>query len=259
VTTTEERRSELLGRVERLATMIDVPIADRPPTQLVALGLALRVGELYRSIRHAGTADGTAAAIVLRTMVETTIVLRWFEDDPVNRIRIWLAEDDRERLTVADRTQTLHARRGREPLEVFTRQEVAAMKASIAAARRLPGARQVRGGASDSGSLLPPLEQIVRGIPDLWEAYEVAYRALSAVTHTAGRSLASHEIEQRPDGTHLVALPAWSIDATEALAGVVACVAIASVSRQAILGLEAIAQEIQVELTTWDDDPAGNS
>ena len=95
------------------------------------------------------------------------------------------------------------------------------MKRGIDAARRLPGARPGK------GRLLPQLDQVVNGIPELWEAYEVAYRALSDVTHTGGRSLASHKLEQRPDGVHLVADPAWTIDATEALAGVVAAFSIA--------------------------------
>lgn len=239
---------------DRLAHRLDVPVDGMAAPAMVAVGLGLRARNLYRSIRHAGAADAIAAAAVVRALVEVGILIGWIEIDPVPRIRMWLAEDDRNRLIVADRTVELHGRRGRSLTPVFSDGDRATMRDAIAEARRLGESS----GAPRRGSVMPSLEIMARAVPDLWELYEIAYRSLSPTTHTAPSSMAFDDFETRPDGVHLVTPPAYSIEAVSALAAGVICYVVESVSRQAGLDLEIEARDARLAVTRWPDPPAAS-
>lgn len=91
---------------------------------------------------------------------------------------------------------------------------------------------------------------------DLWEAYNVAYRMGSPFTHSGGRGLEGHWIEEREDGHHIVADVTWTAVQVRAGAAPAYAMAIASASRQAELDLHSAADEIRVGLThTWDRPP----
>jgi hypothetical protein len=247
---TPERRTELIARVERLVRALDVPIDGLPGAAAAAVGLGMRAGDLYESIRHAGSADGTAATILVRPIVEIAIVIRWIERDPNTRVRLWLAEDDRQRLLLEERVVEMHRRRGATLGPVLDPPIRAAIQREIDQVRALTSRRR--------GPLLPSLEEMMAdAAPDLWEAYEVAFRATSPAVHSAPRSMTNDRLEHRPDGMHLVPGTAWDPRSTEELATAVLCAVIEAVSRLARLPHEAVAREIRAELAAWGLPPAG--
>lgn len=73
--------------------------------------------------------------VIVRSLTEQAILMRWFEPDPVLRIRIWLAEDTRLRLATAIRMEELRRRRGQPALEAFSPDEIVEMTAEVDGAR----------------------------------------------------------------------------------------------------------------------------
>lgn len=227
---------------------LDVPIDGRPGEQTTAIALGLRGTELYRAAVDLAGRHPNAAQALLRALVEVAILARWIEGNPALRVRLWLAEDDRNRLTATEGYESWVQRRGLSAVDVFEPSTERAMRADIEAARAT--GRRAGEPVPERGHVLPTLEAMARTAPELWEAYHLAYRVLSPWTHAAGRSLVGDELERRGDGTHLRAGRAYGEDATVALAVGTMFLVLETVSRQLGLGLEAEAAPIRDALAT---------
>jgi hypothetical protein len=235
---------------DRLAGQLDVPVDRLEEPAVIALGFGLRGRQLFRSILKARPADATAAEVVVRALIELTILTRWIEDDPLARIELWIAEDSRLRLLIAERIGEMRGRRGQPRPPAFEPARAAEHRAVVAKARK--AAKD--GGGTGKGSLLPRIEDMAKEIPDLWELYEIAYRGSSTSTHTAAMSMGKNTFEQRDDGVYLVPNAAWGHEATTAMAAMAFLVLIETVSRQVGLGLEREACEARMNAFSQSED-----
>jgi hypothetical protein len=226
-------------RLPALAASLELPIerlSGHPP--FVAVGLGRRGWTLYRGFRHAlsGPTPTIAADVDLRALLDVTILARWIEDDPELRIRLWMAEDDRHRLTAWEKATEFAERRERASPPAPPWDE-AEERAALAAARQ--HARKAGIPIPRDGRVLPDLERMVQAVPDLWELYHIGYRVLSPMTHAGGRSFTGDKIVKRRDGLHYLELGVpFDQPTLRSIAIPAVCMLLASVSRQAGLGIE---------------------
>jgi hypothetical protein len=70
---------------------------------MVVLGIARQAFEVYRGLRREAAADalGITGPILLRSLADAAILLRWIQDNPPLRVEMYFAEDDRQLLAVA--------------------------------------------------------------------------------------------------------------------------------------------------------------
>jgi hypothetical protein len=240
--------------LERLARSLDVSLEGKRGQCAVALGIARQGFELYRGLRREAAADplGITGTILLRSLAEAAILVRWIEGDPPLRVDMYFAEDDRQRLADAEPFRQFRARRGRPNEPVYSAEQIAEMQANMATVR----ARAVAAGepiGEKRGSLLPPIEVMAQKTGDsaVWEAYEVIYRVTSPWTHTAGMALGSHRMEQRPDGPHLVIGGPYRDLHLRAMASPLMAHLVGSTSRICGLGLEDEARVWQDAVVLW--------
>ncbi len=241
-------------RLVALGSGLDRPLSGATEAAAVAIGLGMQAALVYEGVRQACAAGSTTSAmIIVRALIEVTILLRWIEADRELHVRMWLAEDDRQRILAAEAFTELRTRRGLDPIVILTDDEVTAMRATANNVRT--EARRRREHLGDAGAVMPSIEHMARTTDDLWEAYSVVYRVASPWTHTGGRALSGHRIEARVDGPHLVPENGWTGMSIRALAAPAFAMALASASRQAGLALHSEADSIRVGLTVWLDQP----
>jgi hypothetical protein len=247
-------RAVVQGRDALLARSLDVSLEGKRGQCAVALGIARQGFELYRGLRREAAADplGITGTILLRSLAEAAILVRWIEGDPPLRVDMYFAEDDRQRLADAEPFRQFRARRGRPNEPVYSAEQIAEMQANMATVR----ARAVAAGepiGEKRGSLLPPIEVMAQKTGDsaVWEAYEVIYRVTSPWTHTAGMALGSHRMEQRPDGPHLVIGGPYRDLHLRAMASPLMAHLVGSTSRICGLGLEDEARVWQDAVVSW--------
>jgi hypothetical protein len=240
------------------------PIAGLGPGA-VAIGLGRHAEELCRGVLRECDAGALApAAVVLRALVDAAILLRWLEQDPAWHMKRWSAEDDRHRLLAAKAAVELRRRRGRPPGDPpFSVEETRVMKEHIAdVQRRLdeetegrwPRPSGQRKRAQDV-RLVPPIDQM-RDPKDnaLWESYEIVYRLLSSHVHASLGAMDGHALEERPDGLHIIPGQLWKPDELRGLAVPAFALALASVSRQAGLGIEETCDRLRNAVALWPSD-----
>lgn len=241
-----------------LAGALDTPLARLGTEErVVAIGLGLRGWSLYRGFRHALSGPSVLAAhIDLRAVLDVAILARWMEDDPELRVRLWFAEDQRDRLRGGELVAEFLRRRGRPPTAPSPNWDPEAMEAEIRSAREaglaagLPLPRNGR-------RCLPTIEQMVQTVPDLWELYHVAYRHLSPVQHAGGRSFVGDTVEDRADGSYLRPGTPFAAPGLRALSVPALCLLLASVSRQAGLGIEAACDAVRMSVIVAPGQDAG--
>jgi hypothetical protein len=208
-----------IGRVEELCGAIDVPVDGWPAEAVAVLGIGLRGVGLARELvdlASKGTPQASmAAAIIERPLVDLAITARWIEASPELHVRLWLAEDERNRLTLDDRYGEFNHRRDRSPVPRLGPVARAEMHKRI----QLVRAAGLRAGVpipEKKGALIPSLEERAKVLGyAYWEAYEIAFRGLSPWTHTSVISLVNDRLEQRADGTHLVPGPPHGSEPTK--------------------------------------------
>jgi hypothetical protein len=236
-------------RLPALAAALELPI-ERLSGQpaFVAAGLGRRGWTLYRGFRHAlsGPTPTIAAAVDLRALLDVTILTRWIEDDPQLRIRLWFAEDDRHRLNGEKAIKEFSKRRGQPPPPPPD-DDPAEVRAEIDAVRQEGRAAGVA--LPKEGRVLPDLERMAHAVDHLWELYHIAYRILSPIVHAGGRSFTGDRIVRRQDGLRYLELGVPFDEASlRALAVPAICMLLASVSRQAGLGIETECDEMRMSV-----------
>lgn len=244
------------ARLAALRRAMDPTIDGSTREVVLGLGLARRAGNLYDGALAIADLSPEGSMVIVRSLTEQAILMRWFEPDPVLRIRIWLAEDTRLRLATAIRMEELRRRRGQPALEVFSPDEIVGMMAEIDSARSAAIAAGLRRVTDTSKSLLPSIETMSRGQAEGWEAYQIAYRALNLHAHANARALVGDRVEERPDGLHLVSGSAWTPLHVRALALQSLAVAMAAGSRLAGLGIDHECDLIRDGLATFEE-PSG--
>jgi hypothetical protein len=238
-------------RLPALAARLEIPLARlRGEEQVVALGLGLRGWSLYRGFRHAlsGPSPPTAAHVDLRALLDVMILARWIEADPPLRVRLWFADDQRERLLGTELVEEWMRRRGQTPPGRSADFDQSAIEDEIRTARADAfgaGIKLPRSGRR----CLPTLDDMVKTVPDLWEAYHIGYRHLRPMQHAAGRSFVRDRTERRADGQrYLKPGTPFDLASLRALSVPTICTLLASVSRQAGLGIEAECDAVRMSV-----------
>jgi hypothetical protein len=145
-----QAEDELLG----LARRLDEP-ASAEPYPLALLGLGQRSGSLFRGfLELQGGNARVVAPVLLRTMVEINIVIRFLKKDPDLHCELWEAEADRLTLAAIDeylKSPLMEQRWG--PLEL-AEAEIQARQERMAEARKQGREASVRG-IKPKGSVWP--------------------------------------------------------------------------------------------------------
>jgi len=241
--------------LESLAKQLDVSLAQMTAPQVEALALTNHAVELYRAVRRECAADAPAPAmVILRSLVELALNLRWVEPDPLLRLRMWRADHLRNQLDDADDLEQLAAQRNRPRVPVFTAQQVADFGGEISLARADARAQGHNVGAT-KGPMLPTLwDRIDMNDNASWEAYRIAYASLSGQTHVTPAAIAGYTFVAQVDGAHLspgVPMPAFGV---RSLAATTFAMALEAGSKICGLGFEARAEEIRNTLAMWPAD-----
>jgi hypothetical protein len=242
--------------LELLAKRLDVSLAQMRPEQVAALALTHHAVDLYRAVRRECAVDAAGPAmVILRSLVELVLNLRWVEPDPLLRLRMWRADHLRNQLEDAKDLERLAVQRKRAPVPVFTAQQVVELEREISLARADARSQGHKVGAT-KGPMLPTLADRLDANDNVsWEAYRVAYASLSGQTHVTPAAIAGYQFVARLDGAHLLPsapMPAFTV---RSLAATVLATALEAGSRICGLGFEAKAEEIRNTLATWPANP----
>ena len=242
--------------LESMAKRLEVSLDRMTPAQVEALALTHHAADLYRAVRRECTADAVAAAmVILRSLVELALNLRWAEPDPLLRLRMWRADLLRIQLEDAADLERLAAQRKRPPVPVFTAQQVTEFQREIALARADARGQGQKVGAT-KGPMLPTLSDRVDLNDQVrWEAYRIAYPSLSGQTHVTPAAIAGYVLVEQSDGAHLlpgVPMPALTV---RSLAATIFAMALEAGSKICGLGFEATAEEVRNTLATRPANP----
>jgi hypothetical protein len=241
----------------RLAELADGAL-DRPITgreTACVMGIGLHAAAIWLGGVRECLAEAVApAAVLVRSLVDAAILVRWIEVDPVLHVAMYFAEDDRQRLAAGTAIDELRGRRGWPATSgrAFDAKDERRLRDGIKADR----AKAKRRGEpiGDAGSVLPNVENMARTTDDLWEAYTVAYRVTSPWTHAGGRAIAGHELEERLDGHHIIPQTMMTVHQVRSLAAPTFAHLLASVSRQAELGVHEECDHIRLTLVGWPSE-----
>lgn len=183
---------EVEARLEVLGQSLDTGM---PTTTfgLVALGFGHRARSLWRGLLHASSGPSDASVqLILRGLVEMTILLPWLAKNPDVHLALWGAEGERQILKLLrDGPTNAGTQLAAGLAQRATPERLAAIERAVAEARSRGRAANTIG-LRPNGSLLPSLPEMVRAVntPAAREAYTISYNFLSDFTHSGSRSLA---------------------------------------------------------------------
>lgn len=190
------------ARLLHLAKTLDEPVTHEP-YKLALVSLGQRTRTLFRAFRqvHRGGA-ATAAAALIRPMVEINILIRFLTKSPELHTKLWEAEGKRNVLTIVDeftRSEEMSKRWKAFPIDLTG---LPARKAEVKEAREEALTAEVPGVAK-SGAVLPSISKLLKIIDELatYEAYTLAYRVLSWEVHGGAPTVLTERFREHSDGT----------------------------------------------------------
>lgn len=245
---TEDAYHELQPLISRF----DLAIDDLTHVQQVITAMALRGIGYFREIYSIAPTAPHASAALLRTLVDLAILVRWIEQKPELRIRMWLADDDRDRLRTAAAHADMLESRQRPPNPGFAREAEAAMWREIEATRAAALAAKEHIPRKARSSVLPSVADRASTVPDSVEIHLI-FGVFSQPLHSSGRAFVQDTFYRRFEGMHINAAPAFKGKAIHDLAVPAVCMLLASASRLLGLGLDGELDRLRVDLTTWAD------
>jgi hypothetical protein len=182
---------EIETRLEELGQALDF-MGQSTPFGIVALGFGHRARSLWLGLRHAVAGPSHASVqLILRPLVEMTILLPWLMKDPDLHLRLWHAEAQRQILKLLQNAPThTSPRRAGDIAKIGTPERIAELKQAVAKARTEANLAGVLG-VGRGWSLVPSLAEVVRVVdtPAAREAYGIAYNLLSGFTHSGAMDL----------------------------------------------------------------------
>ena len=189
---------EAAAAIDGLLPALDRPIDGMSREQVIAQALVRRGRHLYRSAnRNLDEGDAIAAGVLVRSLMDLLILVRWAEDDPENHIEMWIAEDTNDSVRPAPRSIASSANGGDGCGATKFRSQISKLgRADVARVREAALARN-EPGVGERGSVVPGLETMSQCADDLWEVYQVAFRVLSDIAHSGGRSFVRDRVEVR--------------------------------------------------------------
>lgn len=226
------------ARLEELGQALDVQ-GRLTPFGIVALGFGHRARSLWLGLRHASTGPSHASVqLILRALVEMTILLPWLAKDPDLHPRLWVAEAERQILKMLQKAPTHASPRLAAGLAgvLGTPERISEFERAVAEARTAAIAAGVSG-VGRRGSLVSSLAEMVEAVdtPAAREAYGIAYNYLSGFTHSRAGALA---MRVTSDGVLLEDGPPENTLPDRALGAVAYAMILELVSEIAGLGIE---------------------
>lgn len=238
---------DIESRLEELGLALDMA-GQSTPFGIVALGVGQRGRSLWLGLRHATTGPSHASVqVILRALVELTILLPWLALNPDLHPRLWLAEATRQISKLLQKAPT-HAgpRMAAGLADLGTEEQIAELEQAVAVARTAALAAAVPG-VGRGGSLIPNLDEMVKTIdtPEAREAYGIAYSYLSGFTHSGALALG---MSFTSDGVLLEDGPPENAVGDRALGAVAYAMILELVSESATLGIEGEARELRLRM-----------
>jgi uncharacterized protein DUF5677 len=224
----------------QLAGLAQALDAAKPSTPfgIIALGFGRRARSLWLGLLHAARGPSHASVqLILRALVEMTLLLPWLAKDPDVHPRLWGAEAARQSLKLFQGAPANAGPRLAAGLAAIATQErIAEFEETVAAARAAGLAAKVRG-VGRRGSLVPTLADMVEviGTPAAREAYGIAYNYLSGFTHSGARALPVHVT---PEGVILDDGPPGDTRGDRTMAAVAYAMILENASEIAHIGIE---------------------
>ena len=151
-------------RLEELGRALD-DVGQSTPFGIVALGFGQRARSLWLGLQHASVGPSQASVqVILRALVELTILLPWLALDRELHPRLWLAEAQHQMLKLLQKAPT-HAGGylAAGLAEVGTPERIAELELAISDARAAAITANVVG-VGRGGSLVPNLDVMVKVI-----------------------------------------------------------------------------------------------
>lgn len=242
-------RAGLQRRILALLPHFDPVIDALAEPAAAVLAMSHRAVHLSGAVHREAAYSTSAANVLLRALVDLLIVVRWVELCPRLHARLWLVNDDVERIKAIDAlTESLRAKgRAIPDSEVPSAARRAIAKRRHERLRRIAIALQV-GPARDS--LLPTIRRRAQLVPGLErELYDEGLAVLSPVAHSGQMSFViTHEAW--PDGRRMRLGDQVPGSTIANVADSMLCGILASTSRQLGLGVEDALDEIRMELVS---------
>jgi hypothetical protein len=225
------------ARLEELGRALD-NLGQSTPFGIVAFGFGHRARSLWFGFRHASVGPSQASVqVILRALVELTILLPWLALDRDLHPRLWLAEAQRQILKLLQKAPT-HAGPylAAGLAEVGTLERIAELELAVSDARAAAITANVAG-VGRGGSLVPNLEVMVKVIDTqaAREAYGIVYNYLSGFTHSGALTLG---MSVSTEGVSLEDGPPDNTLGDRALGAVAYAMALELVSEVVGLGIE---------------------
>lgn len=235
----------------RIADLIPVfdPVVDgMVEHRLVALGLAHRGIDLRNGVYREATESTATASVLLRSLADLLILVRWIELAPRLHARLWLVDDDLDRIAALEAVGGSLRQKGYDVPEVETLVRLSATTRCFSRLRKLAIQSGV-GPARDS--LLPTIRRRAQQVPGLErELYDQGIAVLSPATHSGVMSFVTTYAPQ-PDSHHLrLAGQPMTDRSLKSLADSLTCGILASVSRQLELAVEGKLDAIRAEVVS---------
>jgi hypothetical protein len=247
------------SRLEELGLALDM-MGQSTPFGIVALGVGQRARSLWLGLRHATTGPSNASVqVILRALVELTILLPWLAINPDLHPRLWLAEATRQIAKMLQKAPT-HAgpQMAAGLAHLGTAARIAELEQAVSAARTAALAAAVAG-VGRGGALMPNLDEMVKAIdtPAAREAYGLAYNYLSGFTHSGALALG---LSFAPDGVSIEDGPPSNAVGDRALGAVAHAMTLELVSEITGLGIEGDVRVLRTRiLATGPVAPRGRS
>jgi hypothetical protein len=235
-----------------LLPAFDVSLAGLRNEQVLVAGLSVYGIDYYKEAWKLADRYPDAAAGLLRSLLDLAILVKWIEGSPRLRVRLFYADDDLNRLRLADDYDMIRVARGYATITPapFSHRERWRILRRAELLRHVAARRGERVNTAPGRPLLPDIRTRAELVGD---GLEVAYlfRFISTMVHTTGRALGSDTIEMRPTGPHVKRGRPVAPDMIRGLAVPAICFLLASASRQLNLGLEAEMDRIRLTQTVW--------
>jgi hypothetical protein len=246
-------------RLDQLAPAFTVPVTPRQPWLRVIGLFGSRAVEFRRAIELQLPTSPAAALVILRALVDLTILTLWVEHCPKLHLALWGAEGDREAVQHLDEMAALLAERqipvprADLPPETWKMR----MRQSVERYRKIALVHGVPISKKPGDPLLPNVRDRARSLRlSELEVYDIAFGQVSAWTHSKARAF-QFEIIEGGTGLRLIADPRTTPETIRRSAISFQAGTGAAVSRMLGLGLEQEYDFIRWSTTRQQDGEAG--
>jgi hypothetical protein len=245
---------DLASILDELAKRFQVRVDRKVPQNTIAQMIALRAIEFRRMAFILADPSPASAMVVLRALVDATILVQWIELCPKLHAALFGQEGERQWLQDSDALARLLALQGR-PIPDTDRPGPRERARVARVTRRYRDLARRHGIPIDTKPdkpLLPNIRERAKAIGAVaeLEMYQIGIGQVGAWTHTSARAL-SFDLQPGPDGVEAVPTAGVSPAAIRRFAISFEAAAGAAVSRMLGLGIEAQYDHVRSLAVSW--------